>query len=183
MQRASRHDRGFTLTELLLVVALLATVLGIAIPMSGRMLDSVRFNSTAREVERELQTARLKAVSVNRTLRVAFNCPVAGQFRTIEFVGTPAIDTAANRCSATAYPSPPADNDPQTRPNFDGPVRQLKDGITMTTKRFEFKPDGTAMEMVGNTPTPIATEVAVVITQGTKTKTVTVNALGKVVLQ
>lgn len=182
MTKAKRTDRGFTLTELMLIVAVLATVLGLAVPSAGRMLESVRLNASASEVERELQTARLKAVSVNRTLRVALNCPAAGQFRIIEFVGTPAVDNASNRCSATAYPSPP-DNDPTTRPNFDGPVRQVAEGVTLTTKRFEFRSNGTAFEIVGTTVTPIATSSSVTITKGTKTKTVTVNALGKIDLQ
>ena len=175
-------DRGFTLVELMLVVAVFATVMAMAVPMSGRMLESIKHNSSAREVERELQSARLKAVSVNRRIRVAFNCPVAGQFRTVEYIGTPAIDNATNRCLLTAYPAVP-DNDPATRPNFDGPVRQLQDGMTVTTRRFEFRPDGTAWEIVANTPTAIANTVSVVVTKSSKTKTVTVNALGKVVLQ
>jgi Tfp pilus assembly protein FimT len=178
-----RTDRGFTLSELMLIVAVLATVLGISVPAAGRMLESVRFNASARDVERELQSARLKAVSKNRRLRVAINCPATGQFRTIEFVGSPSIDDATARCSATAYPSPPADNDPATVPNFDGPIRQLANGVSVTTKRFEFRPDGTAFEVVSNVPTAIATTSTVTITMGTKTKTVSVNALGKINLQ
>jgi Tfp pilus assembly protein FimT len=178
-----RNDRGFSLSELLLIVAILATILGIAVPSAGRMLESVRFNGAARDVERELQTARLKAVSKNRRLRVALNCPSTGQLRIIEFVDNPSIDNASARCSATAYPSPPADNDPSTVPNFDGPIRTLAQGVSMTTKRFEFRPDGTAFEIISNVPTAIATTSTVTITMGTKTKTVSVNALGKINLQ
>ena len=179
---SSSQDRGFTLIELMLVVAVFATIMAIAVPMSGRMMESVRLNASAREVERELQSARLKAVSVNRRIRVALNCPAVGQFRTVEFLDIPAIDDATNRCALTAYPAMP-DNDPATRPNFDGPVRQLAEGTTVTTRRFEFRPDGTAYQIVANNPTAIANTVAVVITKNSKTKTVTVNALGKVVLQ
>jgi prepilin-type N-terminal cleavage/methylation domain-containing protein len=183
MSSSKVTDRGFTLSELMLTVAVFATIMAMAVPLTGRMLDSVRLNGSARDVERELQTARLKAVSKNRRLRVALNCPSTGQFRIIEFVGSASVDNATNRCSGTAYPSPPTDNDPATRPNFDGPIKRLAENVTVTTARFEFRPDGTAYEIISNTPTVIASTSSVVIAMGTKTKTVTVNALGKINLQ
>ena len=105
---------------------------------------NIKLSEATRLVERELQTARLKAVSTNRRLRVRPNCPATGYIRTVEVLGT-AADTASGRCSQTTYPFPPSDQDMITRPNFDGPVRddsQRGDGDR--ARCIEFSPDGTA---------------------------------------
>src|SRR5687767_8048917 len=81
--------RGFTLPELLLVVASIAIVSAMALPAITNMLPNMRVGMSARAVERTLQMARLKAVSSNRAIRVRFNCPAAGQFRMVEVIGTP----------------------------------------------------------------------------------------------
>ena len=81
-------------------------------------VDRMRLGMTARDVERELQFARLKSVSTNRPMRIRFNCPVAGQFRVVELIGTPrvplAADGAANRCDETIYPYRPTGADSQS---------------------------------------------------------------------
>ena len=111
------------------------------------MTASIKLNEAARMVEREMQDARLKAVSSNRVIRVRLNCPAAGYIRSVEVLGT-AADTAANRCTTSAYPFPPADTDIMTRPNFDGPVRTLPGGATVTNQVLQFSPDGTAVNVV-----------------------------------
>jgi len=156
--------------------------MAIAVPLFGDLAESQRLASATREVERELQSARLKAVSANSRLWVRINCPAAGQMRTTEFLAT-ASDTAADRCSPTVYPYPPGDTDMMTRPNYDGPVRYLSANTTVTTAVVEFRPDGTAREVVGGVPQPIAGTINITVTRYGQTKTVTVNALGKVQLQ
>jgi prepilin-type N-terminal cleavage/methylation domain-containing protein len=177
-----RSARGFTLLELLLTVALAVTLMGIGLPIMNELAESQRLSTAARTVERELQSARLKAVSTNQKLWVRTNCPVAGELRTTEFLGT-FQDTAGNRCDPTVFPFPAADNDVTTVPNYDGPVVYLSQLTTVTTAVVEFQPNGTAREVVAGTPQPIAGTVNIVITRYGKTKTVTVNALGKVELQ
>jgi type II secretion system protein H len=181
--RISRNaERGFSLVELMLVVAFAATVLTIAVPVMTDVSDSSKLNSATREIEREFQAARLKAVSTNRLLRVRLNCPGTGLYRTVEYVASPAVDAATNRCSDSAYPFP-ADNDVMTRPNFDGPVRSLPLGATVTTNILEFHPDGTAVTIVSNVVTPIAAPVVITVTRKGKSKSITVNAAGKIQLQ
>lgn len=171
--------RGFSLTELLLTVTVAATLSAIALPFFGDVAERSRLNAATREVERELQSARLKAVSVNRRLWVRTNCPAPGQLRTTEFLAT-AADTAADRCSTTAYPFPPADTDLMTRPNYDGPLRYLPRDTTLTSVVVEFRPDGTAREVVGGVTQPIGGTLSILVTRLSSNRTVTVNALGKV---
>ena len=174
-------DRGFSLTELLLIVAVAGTIMAISIPVMRDLTASVKLNEENRLVEREFQDARLQAVKTIRALRVRTNCPAVGFVRTVEVLGTGA-DTASNRCLQTAYPFP-ADNNLMTRPNYDGPVRTIPNAATVNTVTFEFRPDGTTMSVVSGVAQPMAAEQTVTISRQNRSRTVTVNAAGKIQLQ
>ncbi len=154
MSPVVRLQRGFSLTELVLVVAMVGTLMAVAVPLSGDLMATMKLNEASRLIERELADARLRAVATNRALRVRTNCPDAGFVRTVEFLNT-AADAAANRCLNSAYPFP-ADDDLMTRPNYDGPVRTIPNGATVTTITYQFQPDGTVFNVVGNVLTPDA---------------------------
>jgi len=184
-----RRDCGFSLTEVMAVLTVLAITCAISVPVVLSSLDSMKASGAARSVHSEMQSARLKAVSANRPIRVRFNCPAAGQFRSVELIGTPAVpdarDTAADRCGAT-YPYPPSDTNLLTRPNHDGPVRYLTAGATFTASQtIEFWPNGSAHADTGaGTPWPaIANSVTVSVKFKNTTKSITVNGVGKVNIQ
>jgi prepilin-type N-terminal cleavage/methylation domain-containing protein len=179
---SSRSRAGFTLVELLITIAMFATLAAMAMPIYSDLAENSRLSAAAREVERELQAARLKAVQANRSLRVAFNCPVAGQFRTVEVLGN-AIDNQLDRCSDVAFRYPPPDQDPFTRPNHDGPLRRLTMQTTVSTQVVEFRPNGTAFQVVGGAPTTIPGELMITVTRRLRTRTVIVNGMGRVSLQ
>lgn len=183
MARRSRRDRGFSLIELLMVVALIGTFAAIAMPVMQDVSANIKLGEAARLVERELQTARLKAVSTNRALRVRPNCPASGYIRTVEVLGTAVLDASADRCNQTTYPFPAADQDVITRPNFDGPVRVIPNEATVSTATLEFRPDGTALEVVSGASQAIATPLTITITRQGKSKSVTINGAGKIQLQ
>jgi len=176
-------QRGFSLPELMLTVAVAAVVMAMAVPVMLDVSDASKLNAATREIERELQTARLKAVSSNRTLRVRLNCPGTGYYRTVEYVGSAAVDNATNRCLQTAYPYPTRDTDIMTRPNLDGPVRTLPLGATVSTSILEFHSDGTAYSVASNVAAEILTPVTVTVTRKSKSKTITINGAGKIQLQ
>ena len=183
---AWRLAAGFSLVELIVVVGLLATVTAIAIP-SFRVNDRMRLNTAAREVQQELQAARLRSVNVNRRLEVRFNCPSTGQFRVVEG-GWP----DSGRCDLTTYPYPAPANAaysvPQM-PRYDGPVRSLPPRVTLAGSSpqlvLEFAPDGRTMRLAGGTPSYIASNDSetITLTLNGLTRTVNINALGKVQLQ
>jgi type II secretory pathway pseudopilin PulG len=180
---------GFTYTEMIGVVAVAATLAGVAVPLLQNTLAAIRLSESARAVERELQTARLMAVSFNRPLRVRINCPTTGDFRMVELIGTPAFpaaqDLAANRCSPTVYPHPAGDRNALTRPNHDGPVRRLRDGVTFSAgETIEFWPDGSAhANSTGANPWPtIGGSVTIRVSEGSRFRNVAVNGLGRIQL-
>jgi prepilin-type N-terminal cleavage/methylation domain-containing protein len=178
MKALLHGQRGFSLTELMLTVAIIGTIAAMAVPVLTDVSENTKLNAAAREVERELQSARLKAVTNNRSLRVRTNCPSAGYFRTVEVLGT-AADTASNRCSPSAYPNQ-ADNDLMTRPNFDGPLRILPNGATVPDYTFEFRPNGTVYAVSGTATTVIAAPVTVTVTRRGQTRSMTINGAGKI---
>jgi prepilin-type N-terminal cleavage/methylation domain-containing protein len=174
-------ERGFSLNELMLTVAVAGAIMAIAVPMLGDVTQSAKLSAASREVEREFQSARLKAVTTNRTLRVRLNCPTTGYYRTVEFLGS-AADSAIKRCLLSAYPFP-ADADLMTRPNYDGPVRTLPDHTIVSNEVLQFQPDGTANRVVSDVVTAITDPVTITVTRDGKSKAITINAAGKIQLQ
>ena len=182
-RRSHRASLGFSLVELLVVVGLMATIMAIAIPSIG-INDRMRLDTAAREIQQELQGARLRAVNVNRRLEVRFNCPAPGQFRVVEG-GWP----DSGRCDQSMYPYPaPADAAYQVpqMPRYDGPVRSINPRISLnassSTLVLEFAPDGRTMKLEGGAPRLISSETLTLTLNG-YSRTVNINALGKVQLR
>jgi prepilin-type N-terminal cleavage/methylation domain-containing protein len=174
--------RGFSFIELMVVVALGVTLMAISVPILTDISKTTKLNDAVRAVEGELQSARLRSVNLNRSLRVRLNCPAAGYLRTVEVIGT-AQDDSASRCLLSAYPYPAADTDLMTKPNYDGPMRTLPSGSTVTSAVFEFEPDGTIYKVDSGTLQSIASSETITVTRGGKYKSVTINGAGKIQLQ
>ena len=183
-------NAGFTLIDTMITLLIFGILSATAAPVFMDMTKSMRLGQAIRDVERELQTARLKAVTSNQPIRVRFNCPAAGQFRMVEVIGTPTVPvstdalTNAGRCSEAAYPFPATDDNPLTRPNHDGPLRRLHETLSFgSNAAIEFWPDGSAHRQTGSeNPWSVAptTGVNLTVTDGTNTRTVQVNSLGKI---
>jgi Tfp pilus assembly protein FimT len=183
---------GFSILDTVATLAVIATVSAMAVPQVNNALDLMRVGMSARDVERELQFARLKAVSTSRPMRVRFDCPSAGQIRVVEVIGTPALpdandaDTVTSRCSETTYPYRPtgADQSRLTRPNNDGAIRTVYSGTTFTAKQtLEFWPNGTvhtACQAACDTSATLIGTVTLTLSRKSKTKNITVNGLGKI---
>jgi prepilin-type N-terminal cleavage/methylation domain-containing protein len=203
--RSARRERsgdvrGFSFPEIVLALALVAIVGAIGVPAITNMLPSMRVGMSARAVERQLQMARLKAVSTNRTIRVRFNCPGAGQYRMVELIGTPGIPAAddddgaaATRCGYAKYPYPDAETGVFDIPNHDGPIQMLdRDVAFVAVDTIEFRPNGTAHIDQGSgdpwDPIPENAPVRIQVkrtdgsdvAQEESLKTIEVNGLGRI---
>jgi prepilin-type N-terminal cleavage/methylation domain-containing protein len=189
IEQIRRSRAGFTLVELVVVAAVFVIMAAVAMPQLGRALDAYRIGMAVRELERELQVARVTAVTANRSVRVLFDCPAVGQFRRVEMLSEPGVpdarDDQLTRCNPTTFPYPPADQDPLTRPNHDGPLHWLPNGVTMGgVGGIEFRPDGTAFgDLAGGA---IAWQdigvagVSATVTKGSISRTISVNGMGRV---
>lgn len=168
-----RLEQGASLMEVLVVVALVATVTGFAMPQMLTALENYRLNSAGRQVSAQIRAARLAAVTANRVMLVRFNCPGPGMYRVVEFTGIPAIDTAADRCSAP-WPDP----DPAALPNVDGPPAYLPDTMAFgLTQDLRISTTGQFTPLTGGMPALIE------VTNGSRVGQITVSAAGRVQLQ
>ncbi|MCP4579692.1 MAG: prepilin-type N-terminal cleavage/methylation domain-containing protein [Deltaproteobacteria bacterium] len=64
---------GFTLMEMIVVVAVFSILAAIAIPSFMSLLPGMRLNGAARQVLGDLMTARMKAVKLNQRTKVFFD--------------------------------------------------------------------------------------------------------------
>jgi prepilin-type N-terminal cleavage/methylation domain-containing protein len=183
-----RDDRGFSLIEVLAVVAVIGVIAAVAAPVITNSLEGMRLGASARELERQLQDARLKAVSTNRRIRVRTNCPATGEYRMVQVLGTTA-DASTSRCSESSYPYNASNQNPVTKLQ-DGPVKRLYKGVAVAFQQptdggaVEFWPDGRAVVVDGSgVRSAITTPVIITLTKGTNAKRINLNGLGKIQLQ
>jgi len=191
MTMSKIHARdGFTLIDIMVAIAVFSIIAASAMPALINVADSMKLGQGQRDVYQEMQTARLIAVSSNRPMRIRFNCPVAGQYRLTELIGSTQSpdpdDTASDRCSATKWKFPANDNDPTSRPNHDGAVKQLPTNVTFgAAATLEFWPDGTVHKQTSaeNPWDQVAVAnggTAISVIKGGVVKQITVNGLGKI---
>lgn len=67
-----RFSKGFSLVEVLVVVAIMAAIAVIGIPAVVSQLSHLRLTRSVRDVSTELQAARLKAIAQNTRYKVEF---------------------------------------------------------------------------------------------------------------
>ena len=67
-----RSERGFTVIELLAVIAIMMVVTAIATPTFYYWLPKYRLSASARQISADLQLARMKAISQNTKYRLRF---------------------------------------------------------------------------------------------------------------
>lgn len=167
----------------MMTTLLASTMFAIALPSGKAALDSLELANGSREVERELQTARMRAVSANRPMRLKLNCPNDGQYRLVEVTGLASTDDAAGRCDEALYGYPgPRDNERAT-PEHDGPLRRLDSSIeTLRGPELQFSPDGTTRLVVNRSVQTMTRDAVVALERHGARQEITVNALGRVTL-
>lgn len=72
MIAGTQKKTGFTLIELMIVIAIMAILAGIAAPNFQTYMTQRRLNGAARQVMTDLMAARSKAVSLNQKVKVSF---------------------------------------------------------------------------------------------------------------
>ena len=177
-----RSDAGFTLVDIMMVVAIAGVVAGVSVPSITAAMQRFALHGARQTVAAEIRLARFMAVSTNRTVRVRFNCPGPGQFRVVEVVGDLAVDAAVDRCSESSYPFP--DQDPSVAPNADGRVIWLPQGAQFgALQDLEVTPRGRVAPLNGCPACATAAPPAAVsLTNGYDTQKIAVTASGRVEL-
>ena len=91
-----RSNRGYTLIEVLIVLALIGIISGIALPvfLSSNQMNALWTNSE--RIGAIIRQTRLKAITTNTPYELRFDCPAAGEIRAL-VVDADIAD--ANRCN------------------------------------------------------------------------------------
>jgi type IV fimbrial biogenesis protein FimT len=153
--------RGFSLIELLITVGLVGVMSAIAAPSFTASNGRSRLYTATETIQLQLRSARLAAISRNRPVRVAFNCPVAGASRLLTVTGNAAVDDAANRCTTN-------------QPN-DGAAIYLPTKVTFgNVPRLEFSGRGIVTAQGATVP------MSFTVSYGNDTRTVFVTAIGRI---
>ncbi|MDA1092233.1 MAG: prepilin-type N-terminal cleavage/methylation domain-containing protein [Acidobacteria bacterium] len=177
------RERGFSLMEIMIATLVASTMFAIALPSGKAALDSLELANGTREVERELQTARMRAVAANRPMRIKLNCPNNGQYRLVEVTGLASTDDAAGRCDESLYGYPGPRDNLRATPEHDGPLRHLDSSIApLLGPELEFSPDGTTRMVVNGAVQTLTADGVISLERHGAKQEITVNALGRITL-
>lgn len=78
------RENGFSLIELMIVVALVAVLVGTTVPAMAGAMRRYELTTTSQQVVSTIRAARLQAVGRNMVLRVRFDFPAAGQYQVVD---------------------------------------------------------------------------------------------------
>lgn len=95
-------NRGFTLVEVLIVIAVIGILSAISVPMFQKWLPNMRLKDAAQDLYGYMQKARLGAVKTNSTWAIKFN-PTANTY--ILYSGYPADNDNEGVISLLGYGS------------------------------------------------------------------------------
>ena len=73
-----KRKNGFTILELIVIIAILAVLLLIAIPGFSRWLPNYRLRAATRDLFSNVQHAKLTAIKRHRTCAISFNQDIGG---------------------------------------------------------------------------------------------------------
>ena len=158
-------EKGFTLVELIIAIAIMIIMAAIAVPNFQSTMARMRLNGAARQVMTDLMAARMRAVTLNARVKVAFPTISTGTQYTVYF------DSNRDGTVAGTVLSNGTVSSPESAATVKNIQTEYK-GVNVRTNNYHiFLPDGTATGL----PT-------VTIASATGTKCVTVSIAGRVAI-
>lgn len=95
MLRSLSKEKGFSLVELLITVALIGIVGAIAIPSIMQQLPKFNMRGASRDITAKLMMARLRAIQENRQYGVSFTSGAIDSFSVVKCADNPCTTTSS----------------------------------------------------------------------------------------
>jgi type IV fimbrial biogenesis protein FimT len=89
-------DRGFTVTEIMIVLVIMGILMAIAIPNFSQWAANYRLKAAARDVYTNFQKARIEAIKTNSNVVVSFTVAAGSYEVFVDNGGTTGIGTAGD---------------------------------------------------------------------------------------
>jgi prepilin-type N-terminal cleavage/methylation domain-containing protein len=139
--RSGRISAGFTILELLVVVAIMAVMTAVAIPQISRYFRNYKIRNAVQAVGGEITSARNKAIMKNVNWGVVFLIENDGIGRPNRYQYLIEDDQTPPRASTPMLPGAiiPPGSDPLKQAQL-GPLRELPEGIVFGTACSGFVP-------------------------------------------
>jgi len=144
--------RGFTFVELLVVVAILSVLLGVAMPQFGEILSARKVQTVANSLASAYKTAQAEAIRRNRTVEVVFTLATPLPANT---VGAAPVTASAARHWITRTVNPASADDFVGGRSLTGDLANVS--LTHAALRsVGFTPTGRPLDLSGPVPAGLA---------------------------
>ena len=84
-----RTNSGFTMIEVMVVIAIIAILAGVGIPAFVRWLPNYRLKSAATDIFSNMQLAKMEAIKANSNFTILFNAALPGSYVLQDGSGNP----------------------------------------------------------------------------------------------
>lgn len=138
-------DQGFTLVELMVVVAIIAIIASIGTTALLSYLPQMRLKSAARDVFSTMSQAKMEAIKRGQNVTILFASPANGYTMFLDSDNDETVDAG----ETVLYTAPQFPNQVQFDPTLTVDGNLINDGISFVNNALIFSPRGIPIGAAG----------------------------------
>ena len=137
-----KKKSGFTLVELLILIAILAVLSVISIPKFNAWVPGYRLKSAASDLQSNLQKARVLAIKKNTTVKIRFDNSNPQGFYYFDTISDDIYTTGEFRVDLLSYQSGVSFGSGNTSTNWSN--KKIKSPVPKSNSQITYRTDGTS---------------------------------------